>query len=265
MPGDEIESVSGFEAVETKDDDTQSQHKEELSKSKETVADNVLDGLADMANSHNVEINASTEKPSLSDPLGHLQTAISSLFVRVEKDLFILIDSGSTSTKVSLEGEKMSTQENKDSDTTNHAPAQEEQQPNEIQTKQASADEEIANAQGEQSSEQAPLTAEQAPLVTTALVVQSSKEKVLEEKPIEDEPLVKRLRLLVLNPNIPSPTPLNSFKPQGINHQFIFRKKMTLEETKAQMEEIKRLEFLKDEKEKSEKRLKVLIPEELEA
>ncbi|GJY48509.1 hypothetical protein Tco_0438465 [Tanacetum coccineum] len=381
MPGDEIESVSGFEAVETKDDDTQSQHKEKLSNSKETVADNVLDELVDMANSHNVEINASTENPSLSDPFefhalntlknnkidglqknltkaiktraskssqrrvkkaikgvtGLLQYYITQLdknvvnlreLVNLIRDLFISIDSGSTSTKVSLEGEKMSTQENKDSenkdsDTTDHAPAQEEQQPNEIQTKQATADEEMANAQGEQSSEQAPPTAEQVPLVITALVVQSSEEKVLEEKPIEDEPLVKRLRLLVLNLNIPSPTPLNSFMPQGIKppvvinmpldqltdcifntgssefsptpppivthkgkgiayeddqiNQFmplleqggsspkllnlqqfsIFGKKMTLEETKAQMEEIKRLEFLKDEKEKSEKRLKV--------
>ncbi|GKD99634.1 hypothetical protein Tco_1387618 [Tanacetum coccineum] len=40
---------------------------------------------------------------------------------------------------------------------------------------------------------------------------------------------------------------------------------MTLEEAKAQMEEIKRLEFLKAEKEKSKNRLKVLTHEELEA
>ncbi|GKB71241.1 hypothetical protein Tco_0932653 [Tanacetum coccineum] len=33
MPDDEIELVSGFESAKTKDDDTQSQHKEELSKS----------------------------------------------------------------------------------------------------------------------------------------------------------------------------------------------------------------------------------------
>ncbi|GJW56209.1 hypothetical protein Tco_0102940 [Tanacetum coccineum] len=42
-------------------------------------------------------------------------------------------------------------------------------------------------------------------------------------------------------------------------------KKITIEEAKAQIEEIKMLEFLKAEQEKSEKRLKVLTPEELKA
>nr|GEZ83208.1 hypothetical protein [Tanacetum cinerariifolium] len=45
----------------------------------------------------------------------------------------------------------------------------------------------------------------------------------------------------------------------------LFVKKMTLEEVIAQMEEIKRLELLKSEKEKSVKRLKALADEELDA
>ncbi|GJV71842.1 hypothetical protein Tco_1491837 [Tanacetum coccineum] len=40
--------------------------------------------LANMANSHNAEINASAKKPSLSDPLGHLHKDLNSLTSRVE-------------------------------------------------------------------------------------------------------------------------------------------------------------------------------------
>ncbi|GJT67301.1 putative retrotransposon gag domain, aspartic peptidase domain protein [Tanacetum coccineum] len=84
MPRDEIESVSGFKATKTEDDDTQSQHKKELSNSEENVVDNVLDELADMANSHNIEFNSFATKPSLSDPLGYLHTNLRSLTSRVK-------------------------------------------------------------------------------------------------------------------------------------------------------------------------------------
>ncbi|GJU69077.1 hypothetical protein Tco_1255336 [Tanacetum coccineum] len=184
---------------------------------------------------------------------------------------------------------KLSTQENIELVITVPAPAQGEQQPINNTPEPTTAEEEKADAQGEQSSKQAPP-------ISTALVVHSSEEKGSEEKPTKDEPPFKKLRILVPNLNIPSPTSLKSLMPQGIRppvvinmplDQFTYslfnttssefsltlfkddkaylEKKMTLEEAKAQMEEIKRLEFLKTEKEKSEKRLKVLTPEELEA
>ncbi|GJY37219.1 hypothetical protein Tco_0422597 [Tanacetum coccineum] len=50
----------------------------------------------------------------------------------------------------------------------------------------------------------------------TALVVYSAEEKGSEEKLTNDEPPFKKLKFLVPNPNIPSPTPLKSLMPQGI-------------------------------------------------
>nr|GEW83721.1 hypothetical protein [Tanacetum cinerariifolium] len=84
MLGDETESVSGFKTTKTEDDDTHSQYKEDLSKSEEMVADNILDELANMANSYNTEINASAKKSSLLDPFGHLYKDLSSLTSMVE-------------------------------------------------------------------------------------------------------------------------------------------------------------------------------------
>ncbi|GJW05702.1 ribonuclease H-like domain-containing protein [Tanacetum coccineum] len=84
MPGDEIDSVSGFKTTKTEDDDTQSQHKEELSKSEEMATDNVFNELVNIANSQNDEINSSTKKQSLLDPLGHIHKDLSSLTSRVE-------------------------------------------------------------------------------------------------------------------------------------------------------------------------------------
>nr|GEU73976.1 retrovirus-related Pol polyprotein from transposon TNT 1-94 [Tanacetum cinerariifolium] len=83
MPGDELVSVYGFEIAETEDDDTQSQHREQMSKSNELAIENVLDELADMANSQHTKIYASAEKPSLSNPLGHLYKDLSSLTSRL--------------------------------------------------------------------------------------------------------------------------------------------------------------------------------------
>ncbi|GJY18416.1 hypothetical protein Tco_0389907 [Tanacetum coccineum] len=54
-------------------------------------------------------------------------------------------------------------------------------------------------------------------------------------------------------------------KLPNLQHFCTSEGQMTIEEAKAQIEEIKRLEFLKDEKEKSEKGLKLLTLEELKA
>nr|GEX57394.1 hypothetical protein [Tanacetum cinerariifolium] len=81
MPGNDIVSLSGFKAEESDGDDIHSVHKEELSKSEEATAENVLDELADMARN----MNSLVDKPSLSDPLGHLQKEISFLTSRVER------------------------------------------------------------------------------------------------------------------------------------------------------------------------------------
>ncbi|GJW02947.1 hypothetical protein Tco_1561803 [Tanacetum coccineum] len=50
MPGDNLESLSGFETKESDhDDDIHSVHKEELTKDDEKAADNMIDELVDMA------------------------------------------------------------------------------------------------------------------------------------------------------------------------------------------------------------------------
>ncbi|GJS46601.1 hypothetical protein Tco_0596722 [Tanacetum coccineum] len=71
MLGDEIESLSRFEADETDNDDTQSEHKEEFSKADEATTDNVANMFA------------STNKPSQSDPLGHRSTNFSLLVANI--------------------------------------------------------------------------------------------------------------------------------------------------------------------------------------
>ncbi|GJS81595.1 retrovirus-related pol polyprotein from transposon TNT 1-94 [Tanacetum coccineum] len=272
MHGDEIESLSEFEADESNDDDRQSMHKKYLTKTDEAAADNILDELADMANFKNENMSSFADKPSQSDPLGHLHKDLISLtsklahlesslaqvkktlnaeipkllikllnnafnllnkkerirFVSLQKllaktikikvgksvmrsvrkevtvvrellkyyvtqldkndvnlrelvdlirDLVVLIDSTSASAKATPEGEKKSTQENIKS--------------------------------GKQSSEQAPP-------ISTALVVHSLEEKGSQEKPTKDELSFKKLRFLVPNLKIPSPTPLKSLMSQGI-------------------------------------------------
>ncbi|GJS24928.1 hypothetical protein Tco_0453560 [Tanacetum coccineum] len=62
MPDDEVESISGFEAADSNEEGT------------ENTADNILDKIADL--------KASADNTS--DPLGHLQTDISSLSNKVE-------------------------------------------------------------------------------------------------------------------------------------------------------------------------------------
>ncbi|GJW64167.1 retrovirus-related pol polyprotein from transposon TNT 1-94 [Tanacetum coccineum] len=66
MPEDEIKSVSRFEAAKSDvEENDKPKTKAELSKSEEVTADNVLDELANMA----INMNASAEKPSISEPL----------------------------------------------------------------------------------------------------------------------------------------------------------------------------------------------------
>ncbi|GKB16422.1 hypothetical protein Tco_0850345, partial [Tanacetum coccineum] len=81
---DDIEAQSDGIKITLTNSSKDARHKEELSKSEEMATNNVLDELADMANSHNAEINSSTKNPSLSDPLGHIHKDLSSLTSRVE-------------------------------------------------------------------------------------------------------------------------------------------------------------------------------------
>ncbi|GJW62721.1 hypothetical protein Tco_0112056 [Tanacetum coccineum] len=78
IPGDEIESLYGFEADESDNDDCQSMHKQELSKTDKAVADNILDEIAYMANSKNENVNASTDKDisSLTSRVAHLESSL---------------------------------------------------------------------------------------------------------------------------------------------------------------------------------------------
>ncbi|GJS35436.1 hypothetical protein Tco_0533818 [Tanacetum coccineum] len=95
--------------------------------------------------------------------------------------------------------------------------------------------------------------------MSSALIVHSS----------ADEPHVKKLKVVLEDIPIPSLTQQGGSAPKNLNlHQFSAAEEgpLTLEETKAQMEEIKRLDVLKAEKEKYEKRLKkVLTSQELKA
>nr|GFB71348.1 hypothetical protein [Tanacetum cinerariifolium] len=80
IPRNEIESVSSFEAIESEDDDHQSMHKEELTKNDEATADNVIDEIVDMTKPQNDDLNSFADKPSQSDPLGHLHKDLLSNF-----------------------------------------------------------------------------------------------------------------------------------------------------------------------------------------
>nr|GEV38097.1 putative reverse transcriptase domain-containing protein [Tanacetum cinerariifolium] len=106
MPNDDIESASGFEADDDEDDNFE--NKSELSKTNEAAADNMISlenlneaaadnvidelsktasgfeaELVDMDSSQDANLNASDDKLSETDPLGHLQTPISSLTAKV--------------------------------------------------------------------------------------------------------------------------------------------------------------------------------------
>nr|GEZ29111.1 hypothetical protein [Tanacetum cinerariifolium]GEZ29121.1 hypothetical protein [Tanacetum cinerariifolium] len=127
-----------------------------------------------------------------------------------------------------------------------------------------------AEAQREQSSE-APLTTEPIPPVSFALIVQPLEGKASKERPSKDEPPIKRLKFLIPNPIIPSPTLLSSFSPQDFKQPVVVNmtmpliekggsdpktlnlrqfsisgRKMTLEEAQAELTEMKSSEILKE-------------------
>nr|GEV58657.1 hypothetical protein [Tanacetum cinerariifolium] len=89
-----VGSVSESKTFKSKEDDIHSQHIE-LSKFEERYADKLIEELADM--------NASAEKPSLSDPLSHLCNEVSSL---TTKDMVAILDSTSVFAKANAKGEK---------------------------------------------------------------------------------------------------------------------------------------------------------------
>nr|GEW14971.1 hypothetical protein [Tanacetum cinerariifolium] len=80
MPGDEVALVFGFKEPTTNEEDDQSQHQENLSKSNKIDADNVLEELADLANFKDAFAN----KPSLLEPLGHLHEELSTLTNKIQ-------------------------------------------------------------------------------------------------------------------------------------------------------------------------------------
>ncbi|GJX58423.1 hypothetical protein Tco_0289813 [Tanacetum coccineum] len=300
MSRDDIESVSSFEAAKTEDDDTQSQHKEPLGhlhakisslstrvkKLESSIAQQVADKIEDSVAKLMADAFEERIPKLLSDILNQIikdsvkqalpkfdkrvQVTLKAYLVYLIWDLVILIDSSLACTKAAPKGENKSTQ-------TNNEP------------------EIPVPAIREQSSDQAPS-------FSNVLVVYSSEEEPPVKKL---KFMMPDFNIPSPMPDftIPSPTPLNFIMPQGIRLPFadkgksIVTKKdpkkqlmslieqggstskilnlkqfsvsgegqMTIEEVKAQMEEIKILEFLKAEKEKSERRLKVLTPEELKA
>ncbi|GJS80606.1 hypothetical protein Tco_0730487 [Tanacetum coccineum] len=75
MPNDEVESISGFEATDSKEKGTKNtETKINLTQSEEATANNILDEMSNL--------KASVDKPS--DPLGHLRAEISSLSNKVD-------------------------------------------------------------------------------------------------------------------------------------------------------------------------------------
>nr|GEV16215.1 hypothetical protein [Tanacetum cinerariifolium] len=254
---------------------------DELSKSEERDADKVLEEL--------VELNAYANKSSLSklhDELSNLTTKgkldycttkVDQNSINVQdmtnliKDMVYLLESTSVFAKANADGEKWEKVNPDPSisepDDQNHDSTQGEQLIKSAKTTYAKED---------QSTKQPPSTTEQAPQTSNALIVHSSEkvsEESKEEKPIEDEPPIKIQKILQdvtdkgvaikedplkeliplvseggSNPKVPN------FKP------FITSERpMTIEEFKAQLAEMQRLEALKQEEKKSEESLKKII------
>ncbi|GJT90707.1 hypothetical protein Tco_1079552 [Tanacetum coccineum] len=205
--------------------------------------------------------------------------------INLMKYMVSLLDSANVFKEAKAEGEKVSLEEDMALELTEEATAQGEPQPTNIM----GADEAKANAQGEQSSEQTPPTTKSTPPITSALIIHSAEENRLEDKPSEDEPLVKKLKFLIQ-------TPLSSIAPQVFKQlavenlsvenvtnsifqttSFDFSPTPPRDESKVNgiatkenlmkdlIREIKRLVDLKAEQEKSEMRLKKLSSEEIQA
>ncbi|GJV36048.1 hypothetical protein Tco_1408525 [Tanacetum coccineum] len=201
MLEDEVESAFGFNEAESIDDENdKADTKVELLKSEEATANNVLDEPTDMDDNKNASLDASADKPSLSDPLGHLQAAISSLYIRVEKLESSLAQQVADKLDESvpqmhalpafdqrvqdtlkaqvpeivlkplnrefnaLNKAKSNKFENKDLELTDHVSTQGEPQPFNTTTEPENAEDAMSDAQEEQLSEQAPQ-------MSTALVV----------------------------------------------------------------------------------------------
>ncbi|GJY05374.1 hypothetical protein Tco_0371314, partial [Tanacetum coccineum] len=206
------------------------------------------------------------------------------------RDLAILIDSASTSTKVSPEGEKTSTQENKDSDITEPTPAQREQQPINTTPEPATAEEAKEEPPVKKVKVIMPDFTISSPIPLKSIMPQGIKPPIInnnipldqftsslfstssfefsptpppkitdkgKSKATKEDSVKQLIPLMDEGGSTPKLPNLQQFSTSEVQ--------MTIEEAKAQMEEINRLEFLKAEKEKTEKRLKVLTPEELEA
>nr|GEV02614.1 hypothetical protein [Tanacetum cinerariifolium] len=269
QPADEIEVPAdinqSLEVSKSAEDQNNQPQTADAEKSEERYADKLTEELADM--------NASAEKPSLSDPLSHLCNEVSNL---------------TTKEKNNLESPKSA------ADVDN---AQEEQKSDDIARVQ---EEQHSDNKSKDPNENQKSAAEKVN-TDSALIIHP-----LEEKPLEDEPPSKKPMFKVPK-EILSPTPLNSIRPQFITSIIINmpqnqdssilskpadkgkaiaakeyptkeliplleesgsslknsklklfssdRGQMTIKKAKAQIEELRKIKLLKAEKEKSNKEL----------
>ncbi|GKD02728.1 hypothetical protein Tco_1177702 [Tanacetum coccineum] len=173
--------------------------------------------------------------------------------INLMKDMVHLLDSASVFPKANAKGEKWEKAN----------PVPDITDPN-IQEEQPSVQETT-------SSEQTPPISEQVLPVSTALVVHASREKDSKEKTTsseysptphrdenkgkgiatEDDPVKLLMHLIEQGGSDPKMLNLQQFSTFG--------RQMTIEEAKAQLEEMKRLAVLKAKKEKSEKKLKKVM------
>nr|GEW32453.1 hypothetical protein [Tanacetum cinerariifolium] len=253
MPGDEIESLSGFEGDETDNDDTQSEHKEEFSKADEATTDNVANMLACI------------DKSSQSDPF------VDALEERLLEMLFdtlktILLDFLKDSVKKVLH--KLDKRVNK---------TLKAQVPDLILkplNKELNALNTLKQQDGqslkEADQEEEPLVKFNhaftipSPTPLNSIMPQGIRPPIN----IDSIPFEQFSASLFSSSSSEfslTPPPIVADKGKGIATKEDPMNQMTIEDVNAQMEEIKRLTTLKREKEEYEKRLKVLTPEELKA
>ncbi|GJZ78559.1 hypothetical protein Tco_0643396 [Tanacetum coccineum] len=221
MPMDEIESVFRFEATKSDDEKNDKlETKVELSKCEEATADNVLNELAEMA----TNMNASVDKPSMLDPVvprmvanafkermhDLLSDTLKNIFPQIiEEFVKQAIPKFNERVQETLKYDGLQTTLTKAIKTRASKSSQRRVKKgtkgirgllifcitqlykNDVNLRELV---DLIRDLEEQSSKQAPSTAEPVPPISTALVVYSAEEKVLEEKPTEDEPPFKRLR-----------------------------------------------------------------------
>nr|GEW76021.1 retrovirus-related Pol polyprotein from transposon TNT 1-94 [Tanacetum cinerariifolium] len=258
MPRDKIESLFGFEADETNDDDTQSKHKEEFSKADEAAVDNVIDELVDMAKLRMLISMLSLITTSVRPPCVMLIFTI--------KDLFILIDTTSTSSKAAPEGENMSTQANKDSNITFPTPAQGEQQPINTITKSTTTEEAKKEPPVKKLKFFMPDFTIPSPTPLNSIMPQGIKPPFI----IDNIPFEKFLASLFSSSSFEfslTPPSIVDDKEKGISiKEDLIKQLMPFIEQGGSTQKIPNLQqFSTSGEEKSKKRLKVLTPEELKA